>query len=210
MKLADNFFRSSKSSKEQQRLCQHSLENIFAQFGNSETSIVTIEKFAMAADARHLHTIFSWRIGNKLNAFTLTLVEYGIEYINARRTIASGATEYHLYLVGHLELNKDFGISLIRPESIKDKVLEMFLPVEIDFAEAPEFSSKYYVLSNDKEKFINSVSPTLMRYLLDVEGLEIEFRNRECLFRFEGVIDEEKSLLLCEVGLNLDRILNHS
>ena len=164
----------------------------------------------MAADARHLHTIFSWRIGNKLNAFTLTLVEYGIEYINARRTIASGATEYHLYLVGHLELNKDFGISLIRPESIKDKVLEMFLPVEIDFAEAPEFSSKYYVLSNDKEKFINSVSPTLMRYLLDVEGLEIEFRNRECLFRFEGVIDEEKSLLLCEVGLNLDRILNHS
>jgi hypothetical protein len=210
MKLSDNFFRSSKSSREQQVLCQRCLENIFAQFGNSETSIVTIEKFAMAEEARHSHTIFSWRIGNKLNAFTLALVEYDIEYINARKTRASVATASHLYLFGHLELNKDYGVSYIRPESLKDKVLEMFVPVEIDFPEAPEFSSKYYVLSNDKEKFANAVSPSLMRYLLEVEGLEIEFRNNECLFRFEGVVEEEKSLQLCEVGLNLDRLLNHS
>lgn len=165
----------------------------------------------MTSEARAPQTIFAWRIGNKLNAFTLILAEYSIQYMKgSRHGGARFIEEAHLYLFGHLKLDKDFGATYIRPESFKDKVLEMLVPVEIDFAEAPEFSSKYYVLSNEKEKFIEVVSHELMRYLSDVDGIEIEFRDNECLFRFEGTVEEKKSLRLCEVGVNLDRILNHT
>lgn len=210
MKLSNNFFRSSKCPREHQEACQECLEEIFVQFGNSEAPKISIEKFAMTSEAKSPQTIFAWRIGNKFNTFTLALVEYCIQYMKGSRH-GHGAQfieEAHLYVFGHLKLNKDFGATYIRPESFKDKILEMFVPVEIDFAAAPEFSSKYYVLSNDKEKFIQAVPHALMRYLTDIERLEIEFRNKECLFRFEGPVEKKKSLQLCEIGVTLDRILN--
>ena len=54
-----------------------------------------------------------------------------------------------LQIIGIKQLPQDFGNILIRPETLADKIVEFLHHTEIDFINYPDFSSKYYVLSNE-------------------------------------------------------------
>ena len=53
---------------------------------------------------------------------------------------------------GIMNLSKDCGHVLIKPETMLDKVHELIHPIELDFTDDPEFSRKFYTLSEDKTK----------------------------------------------------------
>ena len=138
------------------------------------------------------------------------MIEYQIRYQSVSNYGASTHTSNHKYFFGHLSTKKDFGHTLIRPETLADKISELFNPVEIDIKGYRKFSNKYYVLSNDKQKFLSSISSKLLKYLENQSRLEIEFFDQECLFRLDKAIDLKQTLKLCDIGINLDIILNET
>jgi hypothetical protein len=73
------------------------------------------------------------------------------------RASSSDFTEFQTW--GILDLNKDYGHILIKPETVLDKVHELIHPIELDFDDDPEFSKKFYVLAEDKTKADLYLSP---------------------------------------------------
>jgi hypothetical protein len=55
-----------------------------------------------------------------------------------------------LQLVGIKKLESTYGHLFIRPETIEDKVSELFKRTEIDYRDFPKFSSRYFFTSNNE------------------------------------------------------------
>lgn len=80
------------------------------------------------------------------------------------------------------DLPGSVGVSAtIRPETIGDKVSELFSRKEIDFDESPEFSSAYYLLATDETKVREVLSPRVLDCLATRRDLLVELRGREAL-----------------------------
>jgi hypothetical protein len=83
------------------------------------------------------------------NAFiTFTRVSFYRVYTRTRRTYLY--SEWQVYAVARLP--KDFGHVFIRKETLRDKIVEFFEPLEMDIKEDKEFNKKYYVLAKEKDK----------------------------------------------------------
>lgn len=150
----------------------------------------------------------SWRIQRKDHAFVLCLIEYKIEWQEASPWGGSTRTDSHKYFFGYLNLNTSFGLTYIKPETLVDKINELYNPIELDFSENKTFSRKFYVLTADKEKVETSLSQQLKEYLVRAKDIELEFMDRTCLFRLPKAIDMDETKRLCEIGLKLDEIIN--
>jgi hypothetical protein len=138
------------------------------------------------------------------SSFDLCVVEFDFVWSGKRANIH----EPQLCLYGHLQLNRDHGVALIRPETLRDKVNEWGNRVEIDVESHPKFSKNYYVLAQDKELFRRSLTPELMEFIENIKGFQIEFRNQSCLFRLPKSLDVKESQALCEIGIRLGETLN--
>lgn len=150
----------------------------------------------------------SYTIHSDSNAFTLCIIEYQTTYQEVSNHGGRTHTANHKYFFGHIGAKKDFAHTLIRPETLADKITELFVPVEIDIKGYRKFSNKYYVLSNDKEKFLGALSKDLLDFLAQQNHLEIEFNGQACLFKLDKAIELKQTLKLCEIGMHLDEILN--
>ncbi|MCU4163776.1 hypothetical protein [Carboxylicivirga caseinilyticus] len=169
-----------------------------------------IKKFHLFADKQKPIFFNSWRVNSASNSFSLCLIEYQTSYQSVSTFGASTHTSNDKYFFGHLSIMKDFGHTLIRPETLGDKIAELFNPVEIDIKGYWKFSNKYYILSNEKEKFLGSLTGKFIKYLENLRKPEIEFYGHECLFRLDKAIDLKQTIELCNIGINLDIILNES
>lgn len=99
---------------------------------------------------------------NDLNSFgaTFRIIENSVSfYLNfiqiiyrtgGRRYSSGIYTEYQAW--GLINLRKDFGHILIKPETFLDKVYDLINHVDLDFEDDKEFSKKYLVVANDKQK----------------------------------------------------------
>ena len=65
-------------------------------------------------------------------------------------------------------LKHNFGRVLIRPETLRDKIVELIHPLEIDFAEDKAFSDTFYVVANDHEKAVTGINRNLRNAVMDV------------------------------------------
>lgn len=167
-----------------------------------------IRQFHLFADKQKPIFFNSWRVFRGTNSFSLCLIEYQTRYQTVSNYGASAHTSNHKYFFGHLSTKKNFGHTLIRPETLADKISELFNQIEIDIKGYRKFSNKYYVLSNDKEKFLSALNSKLIKYLENQSKLEIEFYGQECLFRLDKAIDLKQTITLCNIGIHLDIILN--
>jgi len=85
---------------------------------------------------------------------------------------------YQLFLVG---LDSDLGHIVIRPETISDKIGELFGNVDIDFKDHPRFSTKYFALSEtpeDESKFRKHVKGRMLDVIAEYSDLRIEIMNK--------------------------------
>jgi hypothetical protein len=90
----------------------------------------------------------------------------------------------------------DFGRTLIRSETVSDKVAELFNSIEVDLLEFPEFSSRYYCLSDEEAKFRAVMNDDIVKLFLNYKlDLVIEFYRNVCLIRPNVSIIEEKIML---------------
>lgn len=163
----------------------------------------------VSSKSKHFH-VTAYTVQHENLRFTLCLIRYSFKYNTAGPFGGRTHLQTDTYGFGHIKLNKDYGTALIRPETIADKISEVFTPIEIDFDSHPTFSYKYFVVSKDSEKFTKTISKKLLDFLSKTSGLEIEFQNRNCLFRLPKSLNKEETLELCKIGLTLDHIFNHS
>ena len=57
---------------------------------------------------------------------------------------------YDIQLIGVKKLDKDYGHLMIRPETLEDKIWELFKRTEIDYKEFPKFSYRYFYTANNE------------------------------------------------------------
>jgi predicted type IV restriction endonuclease len=77
-------------------------------------------------------------------------------------------------LIGLALLKKDYGKVLIRPETIEDKLNNLFEHIDIDFDFDKKFSKKYCVEADNEEKLRNNISKQFIETIREINGLEIE------------------------------------
>lgn len=198
---------NSQTSEKIQEQCIDSLKEIQRFFSLHDTTKPDLSGFYSIGSKQQPVHFTTWRIGNNRNNFDLCLIEYELSYFSGGHRTGGIKTEVHLYFFGHLQLKRDYGTGLIRPETIRDKINEWVNPVELDIPSHPRFSRKYYVLSTEKDRFSNQLSTELLDFIEQTEELQLEFNGNQCLFRLSGAINHQESINLCSVGLKLDDLL---
>jgi hypothetical protein len=161
----------------------------------------TLAKFHIFNSQQNVDFIDAWLIKNDEADFALCCVDID-STLNLRSYFSSlNETQTHSFLFAYLKTKNDFSRSYIRPETISDKMTELFQSAEIDFEEDPIFSSKYYCLSDDPKKFKSGMTPELRTILTSTPMMEIEFFDNECLFKsVKSVIDTNIGLQFIKTG----------
>lgn len=146
----------------------------------------------------------TWRIINKPHSFYFCFSNFTNIFYGSRSKIE----ENQNYIFGILDLKKDFGEVLICPETLYNKIFELFNPIELDFESHPKFSKRFYTMAKNKEHFKNTIPIEFLDYLETLNDFEIEFSGKKCVFRMSGLVDNKEIIQLCSIGIKLDKILN--
>jgi len=107
-------------------------------------------------------------------------------------------------LIGLAVLKKKYGRVLIKPETLEDKINDLFSHVEIDFDFDKEFSKKYYVIATNESLFRNSISTQFIETIRDVKGLEIEINDNILIVRLRKQFTPENGEIIATflTGIN--------
>ncbi len=171
----------------------------------SETDVLTIQKFFLFRDQQNSVVNNCWRVEKNDHTFYI----YAVHIDSTLAVYKTKETQTHVFLYGYLKTHNDFGKSLIRPETIQDKIADMFGQIELDFSEHTRFSSKYYCLSENPLKLKGAISYGLMDYLVALDDLTLEFSDYSCSFRTQkSIIAIEESLELFDIGYKLAVLLS--
>lgn len=105
---------------------------------------------------------------------------------------------YQLFLA---DLGMDPGHLLIRPETLADKVAELFGSIDVDFSDHPEFSKKYFTLAatpDDESRFRENAGSRFLDTIAAREGLHIEVQDGTIAVMTERSINLEDATMLTE------------
>ena len=105
---------------------------------------------------------------------------------------------YDFYLTW---LNDDFGKIIIRPESLSDKIQEIFFAKEIDFKDNPYFSSRYYMTADDEESSRRLMNNGMLDAIANVDDLYLQFRNKIMIAKRNKPLSVRNCLDLAEFSV---------
>ncbi len=97
-------------------------------------------------------------------------------------------------------LKHNFGRVLIRPETLRDKIVELIHPLEIDFKEDKAFSDTFYVVANDHDKAINGINRNFRNAVMDVreDDFVIEIVEHTLIIGSKTTITPDRAVHLAE------------
>ena len=101
-------------------------------------------------------------------------------------------------LIGLAVLKKKYGRVLIKPETLEDKINDLFSHVDIDFDFDKEFSKKYYVIATNESLFRNSISTQFIETIREVKGLEIELNDNILIVRLRKQFTPENGEIIAK------------
>ncbi|PJJ79090.1 hypothetical protein [Mucilaginibacter auburnensis] len=79
------------------------------------------------------------------------------------------SADYYLHHTWALAyLRKDFGHVVIRRETLRDKIIELIHPIELDFAEDKPFSNTFYTIVSDVQKAQSGIDRNFRNAVMDV------------------------------------------
>ncbi len=115
--------------------------------------------------------------------------------------IKAGVTDHYDHQTWALAyLKHNFGRVLIRPETLRDKIVELIHPLEIDFAADKAFSDLFYVVANDHEKAVTGIDRNLRNAVMDVreDDFIIEIVEHTLIIGSKKIITPEGAIHLAE------------
>lgn len=101
-------------------------------------------------------------------------------------------------IVGLFELQEAAGSAMIRPESLRDSVSELFRPRELDFPDNLGFCRAYYVMASDEEAFRHGLPRSIISHLGGKEDLFIELHERNMVVFWDAVVGEVSVVEACD------------
>ena len=108
----------------------------------------------------------------------------------------SRISEYEL--IGVAVLKKNYEQVLIRPETIEDKLNDLFAHTDIDFDFDKQFSKKYCVEATNEELLRMNISAHFLEAIREVDGLEIEIDGKILIARLRKPFTPENGELIAK------------
>ena len=116
-------------------------------------------------------------VSNDDTAFILAVVSLSKD-MKAVKTLQYSYTVVTQELLGLAQLRFNSGRILIRPETLHDKLIEIFVHAEVDDEMFPLFSKKYYMLMDQPDrKLPSSILSVIEKY----DGLQIEIMEHQLM-----------------------------
>lgn len=124
-----------------------------------------------------------------------------VETHSKTSNIKAGVTNHcdcQIWALAYLKHN--FGRVLIRPETFRDKIVELIHPLEIDFKEDKAFSDTYYVVANDHDKAVNGINRNFRNAVMDVreDDFVIEIVEHTLIIGSKKPITPDRAVHLAE------------
>lgn len=119
----------------------------------------------------------SARVSSGDAAFILAVVSLSKD-VKSAKTLQYRYTEVTQELLGFTQLHYNFGRLLIRPETIQDKLVEIFIHAEVDDEKFPVFSKKYYLLTDQPDRRLPA---SMLSVIEKYDGLHIEIMDHHLL-----------------------------
>lgn len=96
-----------------------------------------------------------------------------------------------------LTTNNNYDHTLLRCESIKNKIIDFFIKQDIDYIDDKEFSNNFYIMSNNTETAKNYFSDEMRKAILKFKGSKIiiELKGDKIYVGTENNFQEDASLL---------------
>lgn len=104
----------------------------------------------------------------------------------------------------------NLGRTYIRKEKFTDKVFELFNPLEVDIEEYPEFSSRYFCLTNNPDLFKNNINKEIICLFENYYGdITVELHKNICAVKSKYSIRQRtKTLRVVDFALNLKKLIS--
>jgi len=139
--------------------------------------------------------------GSSYVLYCLFVWDATVESVGSRGRIhRTHYTEPYQFAVAQLE--PDFGRAIIRPETMADKLVELFERRELDFPQCPDFSRKYFFLAEDEDKARAAASPAFLNEVAGHEGLTLFLTDNEMLATRKKVVSHESCSELVEFAFD--------
>ena len=151
------------------------VDNIFNNEIVDETEI-PLEELSLFKHYSHFFFRQAIRIKEGAENAYIAIIQVAYSYMGTKGGMHT-STEYQAW--AYCRLPEHFGHLIIKPETFKDRLIELFQPMEMNFPDDREFCRRFYVLSKDWQKAQQLLTPGFREALkkLYIRDLQVEVYN---------------------------------
>lgn len=121
----------------------------------------------------------------------------------------TGRSGYDKYFFGLLTLPTKYPYTVVRPETLADKINDFFAHAEVNFSEHKQFSSAYYMVTKDKDMLTGILRHKDLDAIAAMKEFLIEIVEDKCLFLVSTkVVNTDTAQQFCDGAKLLNKILN--
>ncbi|MCB9002399.1 MAG: hypothetical protein H6537_10565 [Bacteroidales bacterium] len=173
---------------------------------NEEKKIIKIlSQFSMMSKYDKVTLFSSFKLIGCNYETTLILLTFNSHDYTVSRNAPRVIKNVDCELIGLTSIKPDLGNVFIKPETITDKFNELINPVEIDFKEDKEFSSKYYVLADNEQQLRLNIDYRLLEEIKRQNDLYIEIKNRYLIARTLKPVNNDSINVIVELMNGIDK-----
>jgi len=103
-------------------------------------------------------------------------------------------TEIQSFVLKKLERN--YETMLIKPESLQDKIMDIFIKDDIDFSDYPDFSKKYYFIAKNKDLALKFATAKRIDLITEQDKIIVEISGDFLFAKYARKITEKDCKLL--------------
>lgn len=142
-----------------------------------------------------------------INRSTLLQVSLA-NYFSAHPVPKSANAGTDQYLFGYLKLNATYPRTYIQRETLREKITDLLLEQDVDFAHARQFSNRFHVITEDNHRLQQLLQWKELDKLAAFPDMEVELHEDACVFRSSRkCISVEEATHFCELAKTLQAVL---
>jgi hypothetical protein len=197
--------RINEERKAFQKMIKESIEHVTTELDLKPETKPDLNSFYLVNSLNEPLVWESFRSTNPLMPVQLCIIQY-LSEVHIGKHKKSGKESYFFAI---LTLKKEFPHTLIYPETLSEKIADIFTKAELDFEDQKKFSRKFYTLTKDEEKLLNLLNNKPLNDLVKYKNMELEIYKNLCLLRHSRKpVSKTEAAYICELANVINRILN--
>ncbi len=155
-----------------------------------------LEDFESFKNCIEINVRASYVIKHERSDSYLLFTETRHKPVDEKETDSEDYYLYHTLALAYLR--KYFGHVVIRRETLRDKLIELIHPIELDFAEDKPFSNTFYTIVSDVHKAQSSIDRNFRNAVMDVrdDDFLIEIVNHTLIIGSHHPMSPDKAVHL--------------